>query len=271
MAGRGVTALEEGQAADGRRGEGAALRGATVAARRGELVAALVRVRERITAACVAADRDPGQVRLLPVTKTVPAHDVALLADLGLLDVAEARDTEAVAKIAEVMALRPAAGMRWHMVGRLQRNKSRSVARWAVQVQSVDSPRLVDSLDRAVRAAQDAGHRETTLGVLLQASLDADPARGGCPLPELGALADRVATTAHLRLEGVMGVAPLGIDPAVAFAELAAAAQRLRRSHPGAVELSAGMSGDLEQAIAHGATCVRVGTALLGDRPLTSR
>jgi PLP dependent protein len=266
-----VTELEEEQAADGRRGDiVAARRGDFVAARRGELAAALARIRERITDACVAADRDPGQVRLLPVTKTFPAHDVALLGDLGLLDIAEARDTEAVAKMAEVIALRPAVGMRWHMVGRLQRNKSRSVGRWAVQVQSVDSSRLVESLDRAVRAARDAGHRDTMLGVLLQASVDGDPARGGCPLPELDALADRVAAASHLRLEGLMGIAPLGADPEAAFAELAAAAQRLRRSHPAAVDLSAGMSGDFEQAIAYGSTCVRVGTALLGNRPLTS-
>jgi pyridoxal phosphate enzyme (YggS family) len=238
--------------------------------RRDELAAAVVRVRDRIIAACVAADRDPTGVRLLAVTKTFPAVDVALLADLGLRDVAEARDQEAVLKVAEVTALAPAVPVRWHMVGRLQRNKARSVARWAVQVQSVDSARLVDALDRAARTAQQAGERDGALGVLVQASLDEDPVRGGCPLPELEALADRVVDAPGLRLEGVMGVAPLGVVPEAAFAELAAAAQRLRRVHPDAAELSAGMSGDLEQAIAHGSTCVRVGTALLGDRPLTS-
>ncbi|MGH3783450.1 MAG: YggS family pyridoxal phosphate-dependent enzyme [Pseudonocardiaceae bacterium] len=239
--------------------------------RRDELAAALARVRDRITTACAAAGRDPAQVRLLPVTKTFPARDVALLVDLGLTDAAEARDAEAAVKVIEVTALRPAAALRWHMVGRLQRNKCPSVARWAAQVQSVDSFRIVEALDRAARSATEAGQRRAALGVLVQASLDGDPARGGCPLPELEALADRVAAASpQLRLEGVMGVAPLGIDPDAAFARLGAAAQRLRRSHPGAVELSAGMSGDLEQAIAHGSTCVRVGTALLGDRPLTS-
>jgi PLP dependent protein len=239
--------------------------------RRDELAAALARLRGRIAAACAAAGRDTAEVRLLPVTKTFPAYDVALLADLGVLDAAEARDSEAAAKVAEVAALRPAVSVRWHMVGRLQRNKSRSVARWAVQVQSVDSARLVEALERAARAAREAGQRRVALGVLVQASLDGDPTRGGCPLPQLEALADRVAAASQLRLEGVMGVAPLGIDPEAAFARLGAAAQRLRRSHPGAVELSAGMSGDLEQAIACGSTCVRVGTALLGNRPLTSR
>jgi pyridoxal phosphate enzyme (YggS family) len=230
-----------------------------------------MRVRARITAACTAVSRDPAEVRLLPVTKTFPARDVALLADLGLLDAAEARDSEAIAKVAEAFALRPAVRLRWHMVGRLQRNKVHSVLQWAVQVQSVDSVRLVEVLDRAARAAREAGQRDAPLGVLVQASLDGDPARGGCPLPALEELADRVAAAPQLRLQGAMGIAPLGVDPGAAFAQLFAAAQQLRRSHPDAVELSAGMSGDLEQAIAHGSTCVRVGTALLGARPLTSR
>jgi hypothetical protein len=220
-------------------------------------------------AACTSAGRDLSEVRLLPVTKTFPAQDVALLTDLGLFDAAEARDSEAVAKAAAVTALRPATEVRWHMVGRVQRNKARSVARWAAQVQSVDSPRLVDALDRAARAARAAGSRRAALGVLIQASLDGDSTRGGCPLPELESLADRVAAALHLRLEGLMAIPPLGMDPGAAFAELGDAALRLRRAHPGAVELSAGMSGDLEEAIAHGSTCVRVGTALLGGRPLT--
>ena len=239
--------------------------------RRDELAAAVMRVRDRIIAACVAVGREPAEVRLLAVTKTFPAVDVALLAALGLRDVAEARDQEAVLKVAEVTALAPAVPVRWHMVGRLQRNKTRSVAGWARQVQSVDSARLVDALDRAARAAQDVGERDGAVGVLVQASLDGDPVRGGCPLPELEALADRVAAAAGLRLDGVMGVAPLDVAAEMAFAELAAAAQRLRRTHPSAIELSAGMSGDLEQAIAQGSTCVRVGTALLGERPLISR
>lgn len=248
----------------------AARRGDSDAARRGELAAALARVRSRIAAACAAAGRDPAEVRLLAVTKTVPALDVALLTDVGLRDVAEARAAEAAAKVTEVNALRSGAEVRWHMVGRVQRNKARSVAQWAVQVQSVDSLRLVEALDRAARTANEAGHRHTALGVLVQVSLDGDAERGGCPLPQLQILADRVAAAPALRLDGVMAVAPLGLDPAPAFATLNETAARLRRAHPGAVEISAGMSGDFEQAIAHGSTCVRVGTALMGDRPLTS-
>jgi pyridoxal phosphate enzyme (YggS family) len=241
-----------------------------VSGRRDELSAALATVRDRISAACSSAGRNLSEVRLLPVTKTFPAQDVALLTDLGLFDAAEARDAEAAAKVAAVTALRPSVGVRWHMVGRVQGNKAKSVAQWAAQVQSVDSPRLVQALDRAAGAARAAGSRRAALGVLVQASLDGNPSRGGCPLPDLEGLADRVVAASHLRLEGVMAIAPLGVDPGAAFAKISDAALRLRRAHPGAVELSAGMSGDLEEAIAHGSTCVRVGTALLGGRPLTS-
>jgi PLP dependent protein len=262
----------EEQAVGGYRGEADPTRNDdSAAARRSELAEALAKVRGRIATACAAAGRDPTEVRLLPVTKTFPARDVALLADLGLLDAAEARDAEATAKVAEIAALRPAVEVRWHMVGRVQRNKARSVAKWAVQVQSVDSLQLADALDKAARSARDAGHRHTALGALLQVSLDGDPHRGGCPLPQLEVLADRVAAAPHLWLQGVMAIAPLRGDPRAAFATLSEAAMRLRRSHPVAVEISAGMSGDFEHAIAHGSTCVRVGTALLGDRPLTSR
>ncbi len=150
---------------------------------------ALAKVHDRIAAACASAGRELTEVRLLPVTKTFPAQDVALLTDLGLFDAAEARDSEAAAKVAAVTALRPTVGVRWHMVGRVQRNKARSVAQWATQVQSVDSPRLVEALDRAACAAREVGSRGAALGVLVQASLDVDPARGCFPFPDLVALA----------------------------------------------------------------------------------
>ncbi|MDQ3886207.1 MAG: YggS family pyridoxal phosphate-dependent enzyme, partial [Actinomycetota bacterium] len=198
------------------------------------------------------------------VTKTFPADDVGLLVDLGLTEFGESRDQEAVAKVAELAELRPDVRVRWEMVGRLQRNKARSVARWADVVHSADSPRLADALARAAR------ERHAPLQVLVQVNLDEDPGHGGCPPGELDALAERVAAVDGLVLAGVMAMAPLRGDPEPAFETLARLAQRLRRDHPGAVELSAGMSGDLEIAIAHGSTCVRVGTALLGGRPLAS-
>ncbi|PXY28878.1 YggS family pyridoxal phosphate enzyme [Prauserella flavalba] len=239
--------------------------------RRAELAENLAAVRARIAAACEAAGRPESEVRLLAVTKTFPAGDAALLTDLGVTELAENRDQEAAAKTGEVARLRPEAAVRWHMVGRLQRNKARSVARWAAEVQTVDSPRLADALAKAVTAARDAGERDRPLDVLVQASLDDDPARGGCPLGELPALAEQVARKGDIfHLRGLMAVAPLGAEPAPAFARLAEAAASLRRDHPEATEISAGMSGDLEDAIAHGSTCVRVGTALLGGRGLAS-
>ena len=232
--------------------------------RKAELAENLAEVEERIAAACRAAGRARDEVKLIAITKTFPAADVALLAELGVTDVGENRDQEAGPKAAEVP------GLRWHMVGRLQRNKARSVVGWAHEVQSVDSARLADALSKAVRAVRDAQIRDEPLDVLIQASLDDDPERGGCPLTELDALADRIARTGELRLRGLMAVAPLGADPAAAFERLARAAERLRKDHPNAADVSAGMSHDLEQAITHGSTCVRVGTALLGGRGLAS-
>lgn len=238
--------------------------------RRSELEGRLAAVRARIAAACAAAGRDPDEVALLAVTKTVAATDVAILLDLGLDAFGENRVQEAAAKVAEVAALRPSAAPRWHVVGGLQRNKARLVVGWAARVESVDSVRLADALGAAAAAALDDGRRTESLPVLVQLSVDGDPRRGGVPAAELAALADHVVDLRALRLDGLMAVAPLGADPDAAFAAAAVAADRLRAAHPAADVLSAGMSSDLEIAIRHGSRVVRVGTALLGERPITS-
>ncbi|MEU6075162.1 YggS family pyridoxal phosphate-dependent enzyme [Micromonospora sp. NPDC047074] len=234
--------------------------------RRAELAAGLARVRSRVSEACAAAGRDESEVTMIAVTKTYPAGDVVALAGLGVADVGENRDQEASAKAAEVAA----AGVtpRWHFIGQLQRNKARSVVRYADVVHSVDSVRLARALD----AASAAG-RDRPLDVLLQVSIDADAVRGGA-LPDsadpdagLDPVAEAVAGAEALRLTGLMAVAPLGWEPERAFARLAEVAAAFRAVHPGAVALSAGMSGDLEIAIRYGATHVRVGSALLGMRP----
>lgn len=232
--------------------------------RRDELAANLAEVRARIGAACVASVRSPGDVELLAVTKTFPASDVALLSELGLTAFAENRDQEAAAKVVDFADLRPGAAVRWHMVGNVQRNKARSVVSWADRVDTVDSVRLADALAKA------AAQRGRPLEVLIQVSIDGDPARGGCPIPDVAALADHVAGSSELLLRGVMAVAPIDMNPASAFSVLAGEVSRLRRDHPAATVVSAGMSGDLEDAIAQGSTCVRVGTALLGGRRLAS-
>ncbi|MHA6805181.1 YggS family pyridoxal phosphate-dependent enzyme [Salinifilum ghardaiensis] len=235
-----------------------------------ELAAALRDVRGRVDRACSAAGRAPGEVELLAVTKTFPAADAALLADLGQCAFAENRHQEAAPKAAELTALRPEAAVRWHMVGQLQRNKARQVARWADVVESVDSVRLAEALGRAAANALEAGERRDVLDVLVQVGLDEEQGRGGCAPEDVPALAEVIAGSETLRLRGVMAVAPLAGDPDVSFGTLSRVAEHLRRDHPEAVDVSAGMSGDLESAVAHGSTRVRVGTALLGGRRLTS-
>jgi pyridoxal phosphate enzyme (YggS family) len=234
-------------------------------ARRAELTANLARVRSRIAAACAAAGRDRGEVTMIAVSKTYPASDVLLLAGIGVSDVGENRDQEAAGKAAEVAAA--GAEVRWHFVGQLQRNKCRSVVGYADLVHSVDSVRLAGALAAAARRG-----RDRPLDVLVQIGLDGDPRRGGAvagdadPDRALDRVADAVAGTDSLRLAGVMAVAPLGWPPDRAFGLLADLAAGLRRRYPEAVVISAGMSGDLESAIGHGATHVRVGSALLGMR-----
>jgi len=221
--------------------------------RRDELAANLAAVRDRMAAAAGAAGRSPDELTLVAITKTFPAADVALLADLGVADVGENRAQEAAAKHEQV-----GTPLRWHFVGSLQRNKANLVASFADVVHSVDRPELVDALDRA---------RDEPLDVLVQITLDGSPGRGGAPYDAAPALADRVAASERLRLRGVMAVAPLDEDPNRAFARLAEVAGRIRADHPQATWISAGMSGDLEAAVAAGATHVRIGTALLGRRP----
>ena len=227
--------------------------------RRAQLAESLEALERRLAAACDAAGRPRDEVLLVAVTKTRPASDVALLRDLGVTDVGENRDQEAQVKAAEV------AEVRWHFVGAVQSNKAGSVAAYADVVHSLDRLSLADALSAGAQRA------ERELDVLLQVSLDGDPLRGGALPADLPSLAEHVASRPGLRLRGVMAVAPLDADPAAAFDSLAAVAERLRAEHPAARDISAGMSGDLEQAIAAGATIVRVGTALLGERPPPGR
>lgn len=238
-----------------------------VTARTAELAANLTTLTDRIDAACRVAGREPDTVRLLPVTKFFPASDIEILYGLGRREFGESREQEASEKVAQ---LRHLSHVRWEFIGRLQRNKAKHVARWANTVYSVDSDRLATALDIAVTSALEAGDRDAPLRVLLQVSLDADPTRGGVAPDDLPALADRIEESASLQLAGMMAIPPLGTDPAAEFARLADLHGRLLATHPQARELSAGMSNDLEAAIAHGSTCVRVGTALMGARPITS-
>lgn len=228
-------------------------------ARTAQIAAGLASARARIAEACNAVGRRVDEVDLLVVTKTFPASDVAILADLGCRDVGENRDQEAKVKRAQIA---PDGALRWHMIGQLQSNKAKSVCAWADVVESVDRIPLVHALAAA------AAPREQRLEVLIQVSLDpvGTQGRGGATEQDLTALVDAVLGSPMLRLRGLMGVAPQHGDAAAAFVRLATVWRDLRRQVPEADVLSAGMSDDLEAAISAGATQVRLGSAVLGNR-----
>ncbi|AZQ71173.1 MULTISPECIES: YggS family pyridoxal phosphate-dependent enzyme [Streptomyces] len=235
--------------------------------RKDQLAHSLARVEERISTACASAGRPREEVTLIVVTKTYPASDVRLLAELGVRHVGENRDQDAAPKAAECSDL----PLTWHFVGQLQTNKVRSVVNYAGLVHSIDRDRLVTSLSQA--AARTG--RETELDCLIQVALDAESgergARGGVAPDGVAALADEIAAAEGLRPAGLMTVAPLSGPfagrPRAAFERLMEISTHLRAAHPTANMVSAGMSADLEDAVAAGATHVRVGSAVLGVRP----
>jgi pyridoxal phosphate enzyme (YggS family) len=225
-----------------------------------ELQANLQDVEREISDACIAANRNRADITLIAVTKTWPASDVDLLAGLGVTDVGENRDQEAKPKHDEVQAT----NLIWHAIGQLQTNKAKSVAAWADVVHSVDRMDLVTALTKAV------SERESPLGVLIQANLDPEPTdnRGGALPNELMALAEAVSNCSGLKLQGVMGVAPLAGDDALAFARLQDFALEIQGAFPEAKWISAGMSGDFATALKYGATHLRIGSSILGKRAL---
>lgn len=233
--------------------------------RRAELGANLARIEERIARACEASGRKREEVTLIVVTKTYPASDVRILAELGVRHVAENRDQDAAPKAAACAQV----PLSWHFVGQLQTNKARSVAGYADFVHSVDRLRLVTALSGA------AERQGRELGCLLQVALDresGDPVgRGGVAPGDVGELAEAVMAAPWLRLAGVMTVAPLSGPyagrPRAAFDRLMDISTGLRATNPAASMVSAGMSADLEEAVTAGATHVRIGTAVLGVRP----
>jgi len=254
--------------------------------RRAELARNLAEITARVGAACAAAGRDEREITLIAVTKTRSASDVVALAALGLTDFGENRDQEAAAKAAEVARVAtgtdglggaelareaevgaPAATARiiWHFIGQLQTNKAASVVGYADVVHSVDRVRLVRALGAAARAAR-GSRAGRPLTCLVQVSLDDCPARGGVPLAVFPQVAEAIEAEDGLTLGGVMAVAPLGVAAEKAFEPLRAISAQARAVNQAATMISAGMSGDLEAAVHSGATHLRIGTALLGDR-----
>ena len=235
--------------------------------RTAELAGRLEAVRRRISSAAAAAGRAEMLPTLIVVTKFHPAEDIRRLAALGVTDVGENRDQEAVAK-AGILA---DCGLTWHFVGQLQTKKAKSVVRYASAVHSVDRPQLVDALAKAMQNERAATGR-APLDCFIQVNLEdhaggAGAHRGGAAPADVLLLADRIAAADGLRLAGVMAVAPLGAPPEPAFEKLAVVSSQLVAQHPGASAISAGMSQDLEAAIAFGATHLRIGSDILGSRP----
>jgi len=217
-------------------------------------------VREQIGEVCRRAGRDPASVQLLAVTKTQPATAAEYAARFGLPAVGENRVQEAVEKKAHC-----AAAIRWELIGHLQSNKARVAAAQFDRIQSVDRPKLLLQLDRA---AADLGRR---LPILLQVNAGNDPNKFGAEPADAPALLEAALGQPHLQVDGLMTIAPLSGDPAVAqrtFANLRELRDRLAaRFGVPLAELSMGMTADLESALAEGSTVVRVGTALFGERP----
>ena len=217
----------------------------------------LAAVRHRIATAARGSGRDPAEVRLVAISKLHPLELISAAHAAGQTEFGESRAQELDAKL----AADPPLDVRWHFVGRLQRNKVDLVAGRVVLIHSVDRIRLVDAI--AAHLERHGGRQD----VLLQINVSGEASKGGCVPDELPALADHVAGQDAVTATGLMTIPPLDGDAEAAFAQLRALRARVAADHPGIVELSMGMSGDLEAAIANGATIVRVGTDVFGERP----
>lgn len=214
-----------------------------------DIATRLVEIRERIDAATRRAVRPAGSVTLVGATKTVPPDHIAEALAAGLVDVGENRAQDLVAKAPELARL----GLphRWHFLGRLQRNKVRLLAPWVQCWHSVDRVELVDTMAERAPGAT----------IFMEVNLGEEPDKGGCTAADLPALVEH-ARIRGLRVDGLMTVPPAALDPRPFFARLRALAEELDLT-----ELSMGMTGDFEVAIEEGATLVRVGRAIFGDRP----
>ena len=222
--------------------------------RRAELSRSLSDVQARIINATARVSRKTEEVTLVAVTKTYPISDVEILHQLGVTHFGENRNAEGLEKSALVSA-------HWHFQGQIQSNKIVSIASWAQTVHSLDDLSHVAKFDRAV--GEIPGKR---LNVFIQISLDGDASRAGVAGDDLLALGQSISSTKNLDLVGLMVVPPVQAEPEEAFSEVAEIAERFRSEFPTAQSLSAGMSGDYEIAIAHGATHIRVGSQILGPR-----
>jgi len=217
--------------------------------RKAEIAENFQEVKERIIGAAKSVNRDPNEIELIVVTKTFPISDIEILRELGESNFGENRDQEAGPKAAAIPAT-------WHFQGQIQSNKIKSICEWADVVHSISSEKEILKFAQSPRKHQ----------VFLQVSLDGEVGRGGASPADLAQLADLVNESNNLELMGLMAVAPLGVEPMKAFADLALINQGFADRYPNSKYLSAGMSGDFEAAIKYGATHIRIGSSILGSR-----
>ena len=217
--------------------------------RKDEIAQSLQEVKERIQSAAASVNRNPNEISLIVVTKTFPISDIEILRDLGEVNFGENRDQEAGPKAQAIPAT-------WHFQGQIQSNKIKSICEWADVIHSISSEKEI------LRFAQSPRRHQ----VFLQVSLDGQEGRGGANPSDLAQIADLVNQSNNLELLGLMAVAPLGVEPDKAFADLAHINQGFVGQFPNSKYLSAGMSGDFETAIKYGATHIRVGSSILGSR-----
>lgn len=232
-----------------------------------EISSALLHVEERINAACQLAARSRNDVTLIAVTKTYPISDIRILQGLGLTNFGENRDGEGVEKssaIKELVSAELLANAHWHYQGEIQSKKIGSISRWADTVHSLDDLSHIQKFDRALDLLDGK-----SLAVFIQVSLDGNPARSGLQSSDVLQACQAVTESSHLQLMGVMTVPPLEFDPEKSFSRIAEISENVKKHFPMAGFLSAGMSGDFEVAIAHGATHIRIGSQILGSRGAT--
>jgi pyridoxal phosphate enzyme (YggS family) len=217
----------------------------------------LASVQAGISDAVREAGRAESDVTTIVVTKFHPPELVRELRSLGVRDVGENRHQEATAKAAALVDL----DLVWHFVGQLQSKKARQARKYASVFHSLDRESVIDAL-----GAVDPASEDPVVDGFVQLNLTDDPGRGGVQPDDLTRVAERVIATGGIRLLGVMAVAPIGEEPRRAFERVRVASERLVAIHPQARFISAGMTGDFREAVLEGATHLRIGTAITGNR-----
>ena len=227
-----------------------------------ELGARYQAIIDRVATAARASSRALDEITIIVVTKNHPNQLVLDLLELGARDFGENRDQEAAPKAKYVSSIASEQSLSWHFVGQLQTNKVKSVLEYSSFLHSLDRPSLLDEIQKRTT------YRVSPLKVFVQVNLTEDQGRGGITPEELPAFAERVLESPGLELVGLMGVGGLDVAPEAEFERLASLSQRIQQLAPRANKLSMGMSGDFEVAISYGATHLRIGTAITGNRPI---